>query len=135
MTKGRSLQEHISEKMKEPEFRKAWNDLDAEFNILEMVIKAREEAGLTQEELARRIGTKQPALSRLETGGFQKAKIETLVKIANALNVKLTIQCQPETQGQRLTHRTLNRLMPGKRERKAKRPLEPFERRAITWVF
>ena len=99
MTKGRSLQEHISEKMKEPEFRKAWNDLDAEFNILEMVIKAREEAGLTQEELARRIGTKQPALSRLERGGFQKAKIETLVKIANALNVKLTIQFQPRDAG------------------------------------
>ncbi len=73
MRKGRSLQEHISEKMKE--------------------------AGLTQEELARRIGTKQPALSRLERGGFQKAKIETLIKIANALNVKLTIQFQPREAG------------------------------------
>lgn len=31
MIKGRSLQEHISEKMKDPEFKKAWNDLDAEF--------------------------------------------------------------------------------------------------------
>lgn len=31
MIKGRTLQEHISEKMKEREFKKAWNDLDAEF--------------------------------------------------------------------------------------------------------
>ena len=81
------------------EFKKAWNDLDTQFDVLEMVIKAREEAGLTQEELARRIGTKQPALSRLERGGFQKAKIETLLKIANALNVRLTIQFQPKDAG------------------------------------
>lgn len=99
MKKGRSLQKHISEKMKDPEFKKAWNDLDTEFDVLEMVIKAREEAGLTQEELARRIGTKQPALSRLERGGFQKARIETLLKIANALNVRLTIQFQPKDAG------------------------------------
>jgi hypothetical protein len=39
MIKGRTLQGHISEKMKEPGFKKAWNDLDAEFNILEMVMK------------------------------------------------------------------------------------------------
>ena len=99
MKKGRSLQEHISEKLKDPEFRKVWDNLDPEFDILEMIIKAREEAGLTQEELARRIGTKQPALSRLERGGFQKAKIETLQKIAKALNVRLTIQFQPKVPG------------------------------------
>jgi ribosome-binding protein aMBF1 (putative translation factor) len=96
MKKGRTLQDHISQKMKDPEFQKAWDDLDTEFKLLEMVIKAREEAGLTQEELAQRIGTKQPALSRLERGGFKKAKIETLLKIANALNVRLTISFQPK---------------------------------------
>jgi ribosome-binding protein aMBF1 (putative translation factor) len=37
--------------------------LDEEFEVLESIIKAREKAGLTQEQLAKRIGTKQPALS------------------------------------------------------------------------
>lgn len=94
MKKGRSLQDHISQKMKDPEFKKAWDEWDTDFELLEMIIKAREEAGLTQEELAERIGTKQPALSRLERGGFRKAKIETLLKIANALNMRLTISFQ-----------------------------------------
>jgi ribosome-binding protein aMBF1 (putative translation factor) len=77
-------------------FKKAWHDLDNEFELLESIIKARESAGLTQEELAKRIGTKQPALSRLERGGFQKANIETLRKIAEALDVKLVIKFQPK---------------------------------------
>ena len=94
--RGRTLKQHIGEKMKNPEFRKAWQDLDAEFSILESVIKARKKARLTQQELAERIGTKQPALSRLEKGGFEKANIETLRKIANALNYKLIVRFEPK---------------------------------------
>jgi len=92
---GRTLKAHIRTKMKDPAFKKAWHDLDGEFELLESIIKARESAGLTQEELAKKIGTKQPALSRLERGGFQKANIETLRKIAEALDVKLVIKFQP----------------------------------------
>lgn len=92
--KGRTLKDHIQTKMKNPRFKNAWHDLDDEFELLESIIKARESAGLTQEELAKKIGTKQPALSRLERGGFQKANIETLRKIAEALDVKLVIKFQ-----------------------------------------
>jgi ribosome-binding protein aMBF1 (putative translation factor) len=92
--RGRTLKEHIREKMKDPAFKEAWHALDAEFELLDSMIKAREEAGLTQEELARKIGTKQPALSRLETGGFKKATVETLNKIAAALDSRLVIKFQ-----------------------------------------
>jgi len=44
--------------MKNPKFRKAWHDLDSEFELLESMINARERAGLTQDELAKEIGTK-----------------------------------------------------------------------------
>ncbi len=92
--RGRTLEEHIAENMKDPDFRKAWHDLDPEFELLESFIKAREKAGITQAELAKRIGTKQPALSRLETGRFTKATLETLKKIADALDMKLTVRLQ-----------------------------------------
>jgi ribosome-binding protein aMBF1 (putative translation factor) len=94
--KGRTLKGHIREKMKNPEFAKAWHELDMEFSILENVIRARKRAGMTQIELARRIGTKQPVLSRLEKGGFDKANIETLRKIANALNHELVVKFEPK---------------------------------------
>jgi transcriptional regulator with XRE-family HTH domain len=61
---------------------------------LESIIEARERAGITQEELAKRIGTKQPAISRLERGGFGKATVETLQKIAEALDAKLVIRME-----------------------------------------
>ncbi len=92
--RGTSLDEHINECMKDPEFRKAWHDLDPEFELLETFIKAREKAGITQEELAKKIGTKQPALSRLERGSFTKATLETLKKIADALDMRLVVKLQ-----------------------------------------
>jgi len=92
--RGRTLEEHITEQMKDPKFKKAWYDLDPEFELLESMIKARERLGLTQAELARRIGTKQPALSRLERGGFARATVETLKKIADALDARLVIRLQ-----------------------------------------
>lgn len=39
--RGRTLKEYIAEQMKDPEFKKAWDDLDPEFEILEAMIKAR----------------------------------------------------------------------------------------------
>jgi len=92
--KGKTLEEHIAKHMKNPEFKKAWHDLDPEFELIKSMIKAREKQGLTQAELAKRIGTKQPALSRLERGGFKKATVETLKKIADALNARLVIKLQ-----------------------------------------
>lgn len=94
--RGRTIKEHVKEKMKDPAFKKAWHGLDQEFEILESIIKAREESGLTQDELARRIGTKQPALSRFERRGFQNANLETLRKIAEALNYTLIVKFQPK---------------------------------------
>ena len=95
-TRGRTVQEHIAEQMKDYEFKKAWHDLDSEFELLDSMLKAREKAGLTQEELAVKIGTRQPALSRLERGGFKKASVETLRKIADVLDARLVIKLQPK---------------------------------------
>jgi len=83
--RGRTLQQFIDKKMQNPKFKKCWANQDNEFELLEEIIKARETTGLTQTELAEKIGTKQPALSRLEKGGIKKATIETLNKIADAL--------------------------------------------------
>lgn len=93
MIKG-TFKKHLDESMKNPEFKKAWHDLDTEFELLESMIKAREKAGLTQAELAQKIGTKQPALSRLERGAFKKATVETLKKIADALDMQLVVKLQ-----------------------------------------
>jgi len=55
MIKG-TFKKHLDESMKNPEFKKAWHELDTEFELLESMIKAREKAGLTQAELAQKKG-------------------------------------------------------------------------------
>ncbi|MEI6127796.1 MAG: helix-turn-helix transcriptional regulator [Pseudomonadota bacterium] len=94
--KGRTLQEYTAQQMKNPAFKKAWRALDAEFELLESMLKLREKAGISQQRLAEKIGTKQPALSRLERGGFKKASVETLQKIADALDARLVVRLEPK---------------------------------------
>lgn len=90
--RGRTLKEYIAEQMRDPEFKKAWADLEPEFQVLKAMIKAREKTGISQAELARRVGTKQSVISRLERGAFSKATLETIKKMADALDLRLEIR-------------------------------------------
>jgi len=60
------------------------------FEIAERVRQAREGRGLTQAELAARIGSTQPALARLEAGGVTP-NLDTLHRIAEALGLELVV--------------------------------------------
>ena len=90
--RGKPLKQYISEQMKNPEFKKAWEDLEPEFQVLKGMIKAREKNGISQAELAKRVGTKQSVISRLEHGAFSKATLETIKKMADALDMRLEIK-------------------------------------------
>jgi ribosome-binding protein aMBF1 (putative translation factor) len=96
--KGKTLKQYIKEQMMDDEFEQAWNELEPEFELLKSLISLREQLGVTQEELASRIGTKQSAISRLEQGAIARTKMETLKKIADALGVKLVVKLEPKTQ-------------------------------------
>jgi DNA-binding Xre family transcriptional regulator len=96
--KGKTLKQYIKEQMMDDEFEQAWNELEPEFELLRSLISLREQLGITQEELASRIGTKQSAISRLEQGAIARIKMETLKKIADALGVKLVVKLEPKTQ-------------------------------------
>jgi ribosome-binding protein aMBF1 (putative translation factor) len=82
--------------MKEPKYRKAYDDLEDEFRLASVMIKARTRAGLTQEELAVRMKTKQAVIARLESGRV-KPSTRTLERIAQATGHKLRITFEPES--------------------------------------
>ncbi len=87
--------EDFAEWMKDPEFRTAYDALEEEYAALDALLRARKEAGLTQEQVAQRMGTTKSAVSRLE-GSFGKAthspSFATLKKYAAACGKKLIIQ-------------------------------------------
>ena len=75
---------------KDPAFREAYEALAEEFALAAQVIEARARAGLTQAELAERMGTSQSAVARLESG-TARPSVATLEKLAEATGSKLRI--------------------------------------------
>lgn len=74
----------------DPEFRAAVEELEPEFQFVRTLIGARLNAGLTQQELAAKMGTSQSAIARLEGGGGIP-NTRTLMKLAQALNIEFHI--------------------------------------------
>jgi predicted transcriptional regulator len=87
MTKIAELKKRL---MDNAEFRAEYEKADAEFAVIEALVKARTEAGLTQTELAERIGTTQSAIARLESGGVSPS-LATLRRYAEATGTKLQV--------------------------------------------
>lgn len=91
--------EMVAEWMKDPEFKIEYDSLEEEFALLDEVLKARKRAGLTQDEIAARMGTKAPAVARIESGGGSKRhspSIATLRRYAKAVGCKLEIKLIPD---------------------------------------
>lgn len=82
--------------LRDAEVQKEYEALKAEFHLAEKIIKARAKAKMTQAELARRIGTKSTAISRLEPPNYGKASISMLKKVAHALGCELQIRLVPK---------------------------------------
>jgi len=80
---------------KDPEFIKAYHQLDPEFAVIEAVIRARIKKGMTQKAIARKMKTKQSAISRLESGTANPS-LNFLKRLAEALNSRLEIRLIPE---------------------------------------
>ena len=80
----------VAQWRKDPAFREAYEALADEFALAAQVIEARARAGLTQAELAERMGTSQSAVARLESG-TARPSVATLEKLARATGSKLRI--------------------------------------------
>ncbi len=86
------LKTYISKrKAKDPEFAKGFESGYQEFKIGVILKIAREDAGLTQDQLAAKLNTKKTAISRIENHA-EDIKLSTLEKFAHALGKKLEIK-------------------------------------------
>ncbi len=87
MTKVSELHRRWS---KDPKYRKAHAELAPEFELARAVMRARTHAGLTQEQLARRMETTQSVIARLESGRVRPST-QTLSRLAAATGTRLRI--------------------------------------------
>lgn len=76
--------------LKNSRFKAEYDKLQPEFAVIRAIIRARADRGITQKELASRVGTKQSVISRLESGRANPS-VNFLKKLATALNSHLEI--------------------------------------------
>lgn len=84
-----SFREHLNEELKNPEFKRLYEE---ETRLLKLGIafaKARERSGLSQKELSQKSHVTQQQLSKIENG--MNCNILTFIKVSNALGLDLTV--------------------------------------------
>jgi len=89
-----NFREHLDEMMKDPEFRIEYEALEPEFEIIRAMTIARNNMGLTQEQIAERSGMKQSDISRIERGKGNPS-LKTLRRLAQAMDMEVKIEFVP----------------------------------------
>lgn len=80
--------------MRDPAFRKAYDRVSPEMEIAFAIAEARHRAKLTQQQLARKLGTSQATVARWESGA-QMPSTTTLTKVAKATGSRLRVELVP----------------------------------------
>ena len=94
----KSHNDMVAEWKRDPAFKTEYDALEAEFTLFDELLKARKQAGLTQAEIAERMGTKAPAVARLESGGGSdrhSPSLGTLRRYADAVGCDLVVRLVP----------------------------------------
>ena len=79
------------ESMRNPKLKKAYDALQPKYDLIRAILDARIKRGVTQKELARRVGTTQSAIARFESG-VGNPTLDFLSKISTAVGAKLEVR-------------------------------------------
>lgn len=91
---GKNFRETLNEQMKDPEFKKEWDALEPEYQIIKAMLDTRNEKSITQKQLADITGIPQADISRLENGNANPS-LQTLQRLANGMGMRLKLEFVP----------------------------------------
>ena len=84
----------LNEQLSDSEFKKEYDALRPEYAIIQAIIDARKDTGMTQKELAEKTGITQADISRLENGSANPS-LKTLQRLAEGLGMRLKLEFLP----------------------------------------
>jgi len=93
--KAIDFDKYLEEQLKRPGFREAYEDLEEEYELAKQIIRLRLSRNLSQTQLARLVGTSQPAIARLESGNHRNMTLEFLSRLARALDLRAEMTFRP----------------------------------------
>ena len=88
MSKWKNLEKEL---LSDTATKKEFDKLAPRYAVISQLIAARIKNKMTQQDVARKVGTKQSAIARLESGGVNPS-LEFLQKIAQVMGYKLTVR-------------------------------------------
>ena len=91
-----NFNDFLEKRLKDPNFKKEYDALEPEFSIIQAIIDARKNAGMTQKELAEKTGITQGDISRLENGSANPS-LKTLQRLAEGMGMTLKLEFVPST--------------------------------------
>jgi transcriptional regulator with XRE-family HTH domain len=86
--------EILQEELQDPEFRSEWERTALARAVALAIVRYRGDHGLSQRDLAERLGMKQPQVARLELGEVNPS-METLMRVSGQLGIEFTIDVRP----------------------------------------
>ena len=89
------LDDFMKEQMKDPEFAKAYEEIQPEMSVIRALVEARTSQNLTQKELSERTGIAQTEISKLEKG-TRNPSIKLLQRLADGMDMVLNISFTPK---------------------------------------
>lgn len=91
MTEELTYNQYLEEQLRDPEFRKAWEEAEPAHQLKRLRVLKK----LSQTELARKVGTRQPSIARLESG-YGVNNLNFLRRVAEALDAEVEIRLKPK---------------------------------------
>jgi ribosome-binding protein aMBF1 (putative translation factor) len=107
MAKRKTLMDEVRDELtRDRELNAAYQQERARLKLANQIAALRREVGLSQAQLAERIGTKQAGVARMERAGYARFTVATLAKIAAATGAQLDIRLSPPERSARRRHVT-----------------------------
>ncbi len=89
------FQNFLNEQLEDAEFRKEWEDIQPEMDVIRAMVDARISQNLTQKELAERTGINQADISKLENG-TRNPSLKLLKRLADGMGMTLKLEFVPK---------------------------------------
>ena len=93
---GSEFQNFLNEQLQDDEFRKEWEDIQPEMDVIWVMVDARISQNLTQKELAERAGINQADISKLEDG-TRNPSLKLLKRLADGMGMTLKLEFVPKS--------------------------------------
>ncbi len=90
------FQDFLNEQLQDDEFRKEWEDIQPEMDVIRAMVDARISQNLTQKELAERTGINQADISKLENG-TRNPSLKLLKRLADGMGMTLKLEFVPKS--------------------------------------